>query len=52
MYEIIVIAFLVNNQAYKIKFLEKTFQIANVSPEMVFKKFFLTLSGVNVNFLE
>ena len=35
----------------RIRFFEKTFLVANVSPEVVFKMHFLTLSNVIVNFL-
>ena len=51
-YEMIVTAFLVMDKINRVKFFEKTFLVANVSLEVVFEMFFLTLSNVNVDFLD
>ena len=48
-YEIVVVAFLVMDKANQVRFFEKTFLVANVSPEVVLDMPFLTLSGVDVN---
>lgn len=45
-------AFLVNNQGNKVRFLEKNFLIANISLKIIFGISFLTLSGIDVDFLE
>ena len=50
-YEMVVAAFSVKNKAHRVRFFEKTFLVANVSPEVVFGMPFLTLSGANVDFL-
>lgn len=47
---IVVSAFLVIDKVNWIKFFEETFLVSYVSLEMVFVIFFLTLSGVNVDF--
>ena len=47
----VVAAFLVMDKANWVKFLEETFLIANVSPKVVLGILFLTLSGVNIDFL-
>ena len=49
-YKIVVAAFLVTDQGDRIRFFEKTFFVANISPNMVFGMLFLTLSGADVNF--
>ena len=49
-YGIIVAAFLMEDKANWVKFFEETFMVANVSPEVVFRMPFLTLSGANVDF--
>ena len=49
-YGMIVAAFLVVDKANRVKFFEKTLLVANVSPEMVFGIFFLTLSDADVDF--
>ena len=46
----VVSAFSVTNKANRVKFFEKTFLVANVSPEVVFGMPFLTLSGADVDF--
>ena len=45
-----ILAFLVTNKANRVRFFEETFLVANVSPEVVFRMSFLTLSGANVDF--
>ena len=39
------------DKANRVRFFEKIFLVANVSPEVVFGMLFLTLSGADVNFL-
>ena len=51
-YWIMVTAFLVTDQANRIKFFEKIFLVANVSPEMVHGMLFLILNSVDINFLK
>ena len=46
----IVAVFLVTDQVDRVKFFEKTFLIINISLDVVFGMFFLTLSSANVNF--
>ena len=50
-YGIVVTAFSVKNKANQVKFFEKSFLVAHVSPEVVFGMLFLTLIGADVNFL-
>ena len=50
-YGIIVVAFLVINKVNRIRFFEKTFLVANISPKVVFRIFFLTLSSADIDFL-
>ena len=50
-YEIVVAAFLVMDKTNRVKFFEKTFLVANISPKVVLGIFFLTLSGADVEFL-
>ena len=47
----VVTAFLVMDKANRVRFFEKTFLVANVSPEVVLEMSFLTLSGADVDFL-
>ena len=47
----IVAAFLVVDKANRVNFFEKTFLVANISPEVIFEVFFLTLSDADVDFL-
>ena len=47
---IMVAAFSVTDQADKVRFFEEIFLVANVSPDVVFRMSFLTLSGANVDF--
>ena len=49
-YEMIIAAFLVVDKANRVRFFEKTFLMANISPEVVFVMPFLTLSSVNIDF--
>ena len=49
-YEMVVAAFLLEDKANRIKFFEETFLVANISPEVVFEMFFLTLSDADVDF--
>lgn len=49
-YKMIVVAFLVTDKANYLKFFEETCLVANVSQEVVFKMFFLTLSDADINF--
>ena len=51
-YGMVVVAFLVTDQANRVRFFEETFLVANVSPEIVLRMPFLTLSGADVDFLE
>ena len=50
-YEMVVAAFSVENKANQVRFFEETFLVANVSPKIVLEMSFLTLSGVDVDFL-
>ena len=50
-YGIVVAAFLVKEKANQIRFFEETFLVANISLKVVLGIPFLTLSGVNVDFL-
>ena len=49
-YGIVVVAFLVVNTTNWVRFFEKTFLVANVSPEVVLGMLFFTLSGADVDF--
>ena len=51
-YEMVVKAFSVTDKVNWVRFFEKTFLMANVSPKIVLEIFFLTLSGANVDFLD
>ena len=46
----VVAAFSVVNKANQVKFFEEIFLVANVSPEVVLRMLFLTLSGADVDF--
>ena len=46
----VVAAFLIINQANKIRFFEETFLVANVRPDVVFRMPFLILSDAAINF--
>ena len=47
----VVATFSVKDKANRVRFFKETFLVANVSPEVVLKMSFLTLSGANVDFL-
>ena len=49
-YGIMLAVFSVTDLANKIMFFEKTFLVANVSPDMVLRMPFLTLNDADVNF--
>ena len=49
-YEIVVAAFSMTDQANRVRFFEETFLVANVSPDVVLGMPFLTLSGADINF--
>ena len=51
-YGMIVMTLLVIDQADRIKFFEETFLVANISPDMVLERLFLTLSSADINFLK
>ena len=51
-YGIVVATFLVIDKINHVRFYKKTFLVANVSPEVVFGMFFLTLSSANIDFLD
>ena len=44
-------AFLVIDKANRIRFFEKNFLVANISPKIVFKMIFLILSNANMFYL-
>ena len=50
-YGMVVAAFLIKDKADRVKFFKKTFLVANVSLEIVFRMPFFTISGANVDFL-
>ena len=50
-YGMVVAAFSIEDKANRIRFFEETFQVANVSPKVVFGMPFLTLSSADVDFL-
>ena len=47
----VVTAFSVTDKANQVKFFEKSFLVANISPKRVIDMLFLTLSSANVDFL-
>ena len=49
-YGMVVAVFWVTDQADRVRFFEKSFLVANVSPDVVLKMPHLTLSGADVNF--
>lgn len=51
-YRMVVMAFLIMDQADCIKFFKEIFLMTNVSPEIVFRILFLTLNSADINFLE
>ena len=48
-YEVVVAAFLVTDKINRVRFFEKTFLVANVSPEVVLDMPFLILSGTDID---
>ena len=46
----VVAAFLVTDQADRVKFFKEIFLVANVSPDVVFEMPFLILNSADVNF--
>ena len=49
-YGMMIAAFLVTDQADRVKFFEKTFLVVNVSPDVILGILFLTLNGADVDF--
>ena len=49
-YEMVVAAFSVTDQADRIKFVEEIFLVINISPDVVFGMLFLILSSADINF--
>ena len=49
---VVVIAFSVIDKANQVRFFEKTFLVANISPEIVFGMLFFILSSADVDFLD
>ena len=47
----VVVVFSMVDKANRIRFFKETFLVANVSPKVAFGMLFLTINGVNVNFL-
>ena len=50
-YEIVVAAFSITDKANWVRFFEKTFLVANFSPEVVFGMLFLTFRSADIDFL-
>ena len=50
-YGMVVAAFSVVNKANRVRFYEESFMLANVSPKVVLRMLFLTLSSADVDFL-
>ena len=49
-YKMMVAAFSITDQANRVRFFEKTFLVANVSPDMILEMLFLILSVANIDF--
>ena len=49
-YRIVVVAFSVVDKANQVRFFEKNLLVANVSPKVVLKMLFFTLSGAKIDF--
>ena len=47
----VVIVFSVTDKANRVRFFEKTFLMANISPEVVYEICFFILSGADIDFL-
>lgn len=50
MFEIVIVAFLVNDKDKKNRFFKKSFLVVNISLNTVFEISFLTLSNANIKF--
>ena len=50
-YGMLVAALSVMDKVNRVKFIEETFLVTNISPEVVLAMIFLTLSGADVDFL-
>ena len=50
-YKMVVAAFSMTDKINRVRFIEKTFLVASVSPDVVFRIFFFILSGADVDFL-
>ena len=51
-YRIVVAVFSLTDQADRVRFFEETFLVANISPDVILRMLFLTLSGADINFLK
>ena len=51
-YKMVIAAFSLTDQANRVRFFEKTFLVANISPDVVLGMLFFTLSDVNIDFLK
>ena len=51
-YGMVVAAFSVTDQANRVRFFEETCLVVNVSPDMILKMPFLTLSNADIDFLK
>ena len=49
-YEIVVKVYLVTDKVYQIRLFEKTFLVANISLDVNFKMYFLTLNNEDIDF--
>ena len=49
-YEMVVAAFLLKNKTNRVRFFEETFLVANVSPKVVLRMIFFTLSRADIDF--
>ena len=49
-YGLVVAVFLVIDKANRVRFFEETFLMANISPEVVLRMYFLTLSDADIDF--
>ena len=51
-YKMLVAVFSMTDRVNRVRFFKEPFLIVNISLEIVFKMSFLTLSGVDINFLD
>ena len=51
-YKMVLVAFSVTDKADRVKFFEKTFLVANISPDVLLGIFFFILSGIDIDFLK